>query len=76
MVVMLFWGRTSDRIGRKPVLTICLTGMAISTTLFGFSTNVYHMIGLRALAGVFAGTIVYVPLFQTGDEAAMTLTRL
>ncbi|KIK32060.1 hypothetical protein CY34DRAFT_102302, partial [Suillus luteus UH-Slu-Lm8-n1] len=36
---VLRWSRLSDRIGRKPVLIIGLSGACISILYFGFSTT-------------------------------------
>jgi len=55
---MLFWGRASDRIGRKPILVATLLGMAVTVSLFGFAKSVWQMILFRCLAGVFSGSIV------------------
>ncbi|KAH7101570.1 MFS general substrate transporter [Auriculariales sp. MPI-PUGE-AT-0066] len=75
MVVMLFWGRASDRIGRKPVLVICLAGMATTTSLFGFASEVWQMIALRCLAGLFAGTVVTIRTMLTELSTAQTQAR-
>lgn len=61
MLLMISWGRAADRFGRKPVLVFSLTGCAIATALFGFSKTLWQMILFRCLAGVFAGTVLYVP---------------
>lgn len=58
MLLMISWGRASDRFGRKPVLIVSLFGVAITTSLFGLSKTVWQMIVFRCLAGVFSGTIV------------------
>lgn len=58
MCVMIFWGKASDRYGRKPVLVVSLVGIAVSMTLFGLSQNITQMIIARCIAGVFAGTVV------------------
>ncbi|MGJ8668773.1 MAG: MFS transporter [Oceanococcus sp.] len=50
-----FWGRLSDRIGRKPVLLICLGGAAVSYVLLAFSTTLTMLYISRALAGIMAG---------------------
>ena len=46
------WGRLSDRIGRRPVLLIGLTGYGVTFIMFGMINNLYLLIGLRALAGM------------------------
>jgi MFS transporter, DHA1 family, tetracycline resistance protein len=50
-----FWGRLSDRIGRKPVLLICLGGVGLSYVLLAFSTSLAALYGARILAGLMAG---------------------
>ncbi|TVY34539.1 Efflux pump [Lachnellula occidentalis] len=59
MLLMIQWGRASDRVGRKPVLVFSLTGVAIATAIFGLSKKIWQMVLFRCCAGVFAGTIVY-----------------
>lgn len=56
MVVLIFWGRLADRIGRKPVLVTCLVGTAIGPVLFGMSRTIWQIILFRCLAGVFSGS--------------------
>ncbi|KAF3003074.1 hypothetical protein E8E13_007573 [Curvularia kusanoi] len=58
MFLMVFWGRASDRYGRKPVLVFSLVGIAVATTLFGMSQSIWQMIVTRCIAGVFGGTVV------------------
>ncbi|KZT57853.1 MFS general substrate transporter [Calocera cornea HHB12733] len=74
-VFMLFWGRASDKYGRKPVLIASLSGVAIASVLFGISKSVWQMIILRSLAGVFAGTIVTVRTMITENSTPKTQAR-
>ncbi|RYO95062.1 hypothetical protein DL762_000255 [Monosporascus cannonballus] len=37
MIVMMFWGRAADRVGRRPVLVFSLVGVSIATSLFGLA---------------------------------------
>ncbi|KAJ5458556.1 hypothetical protein N7475_009944 [Penicillium sp. IBT 31633x] len=53
----MFWGRMSDRIGRKPVLIMGLVGTAISMIVFGFSPNLATAMIARALGGMLNGNI-------------------
>ncbi|KAJ9142174.1 Major facilitator superfamily transporter [Pleurostoma richardsiae] len=57
-VVMIFWGRVADRVGRKPVLVFSLVGVTLATSVFGMAKSIWQMVLFRCLAGVFAGTIV------------------
>ena len=57
---MMAWSSISDRYGRKPVLCSCLFGASLSVLAFGFSTEIWHMLVWRALAGVFAASAVWV----------------
>lgn len=36
-IVMPFWGRFSDKMGRKPILIASLFSLAVTSTLFGIS---------------------------------------
>ncbi|MEA4902001.1 MFS transporter [Desulfitobacterium sp.] len=47
-----FWGRLSDRIGRRPVLMIGISGYGLTFILFGFIHNLWLLIAVRALSGV------------------------
>ncbi|TDZ17403.1 Efflux pump azaK [Colletotrichum orbiculare MAFF 240422] len=57
-VVMIFWGKISDRVGRKAVLVFSLFGVALATSIFGMAQTIWQMILFRCVAGIFAGTIV------------------
>lgn len=52
-----FWGRASDRIGRRPVLLITLAGAAASYVLLGFSNSLWMLFLARGLGGFMAGNI-------------------
>ena len=49
------WGRLSDRIGRKPVLIICLAGAALSYVMLGLATELWMLFLARTFAGLMAG---------------------
>ncbi|KAL2858157.1 major facilitator superfamily domain-containing protein [Aspergillus pseudodeflectus] len=53
----MFWGRMSDKIGRKPVLVMGLIGTAISMVVFGFAPNLPTAMIARALGGLLNGNI-------------------
>lgn len=50
-------GRLSDRIGRRPVLLVCLFGSAISLLATGLTDTLYTLMAARAFAGLFGGSI-------------------
>lgn len=50
-----FWGRLSDRIGRKPVILTCLGGTALSYVLLAFSSSLWMVYLSRAFCGLMAG---------------------
>jgi DHA1 family tetracycline resistance protein-like MFS transporter len=52
-----FWGRLSDRYGRKPVLMASLAGIALSYVWLGFADALWQLFAARALAGAMAGNI-------------------
>lgn len=51
------WGSLSDRYGRRPILLITLTGLALSYILWGFAGSFTILILGRFLGGVMSGNI-------------------
>lgn len=51
------WGIIADKKGRKIMLLRASLGMAVAMGLMSFVTNVWQLVALRALQGVFAGFI-------------------
>jgi MFS family permease len=54
---MPWWGRLSDRIGRRPVLMVGLCGSVVSYTIFGLADSLTLLFVSRIAAGVFGATI-------------------
>ncbi|KAG1808727.1 major facilitator superfamily domain-containing protein [Suillus subaureus] len=54
-LTVLKWSRLSDRIGRKPVLSIGLLGTCISMLCFGLSTTLWSLVVSRCMCGVLNG---------------------
>ena len=52
-----FWGKLSDRKGRKLMLLRSALGMAIVMVLIGFDQNIWQLLILRALLGVLGGFV-------------------
>ena len=51
----IFWGRLSDKIGRKKVLLGGLFGTGLSMLLFGFAQSLPMALLARALGGLLNG---------------------
>jgi MFS family permease len=49
------WGRLSDRIGRKPVIMMCLAGAACSYLMLGLASELWMVFAARGFAGLMAG---------------------
>ena len=52
-----FWGRLSDRIGRKPVLLITVAANAVGYLALAFVPNIWMAIAVRLFTGLGAGNI-------------------
>ncbi len=52
-----FWGRMSDRVGRKPILLISLAGAALSYIWLGYCETLWALFAARAVGGFMAGNI-------------------
>ncbi|KAJ5340647.1 hypothetical protein N7541_009771 [Penicillium brevicompactum] len=74
-IVMIFWGRASDRIGRKPVLVYSMFGVTLATGLFGMAKTIPQMIIFRCIAGIFAGTIVTIRTMVAEHSTPQTQAR-
>jgi len=52
-----FWGRLSDKYGRKPILLTGIAGTGLSMLVFGFARNLPMALIARALGGILNGNI-------------------
>ncbi len=52
-----FWGRLSDRVGRKPILLITLIANAVGYLALAFAPNIWLAIAIRLFTGLGAGNI-------------------
>jgi multidrug resistance protein len=57
LVAAPFWGRLSDRYGRRPILMSSLAGACLSYAILGFAENLWWLLASRVLAGFMAGNI-------------------
>ncbi len=62
-----FWGRLSDRIGRRPVILIGLTGYGLTFIMFGLVDNLYLLIGIRALSGMVSSATIPTAMAYLSD---------
>jgi len=69
-----FWGRLSDRIGRRPIILMSVTGSFISYLIFGFADSLTVLFVSRMLAGFMGANIstaqAYVADTTSFDERA------
>ncbi|MCA9603527.1 MAG: MFS transporter, partial [Myxococcales bacterium] len=52
-----FWGRLSDRVGRRPVMIWSILGTAVSLTLFGWAPNLTWLFIARAVHGAMTANL-------------------
>ena len=61
------WGRLSDRIGRKPVLSFCTGLSALSMLVYAFADNIWVILLSRVLAGLAAANVVVAQAYIADD---------
>ena len=64
------WGGVSDRIGRKPVLSIGMVGYALSTFLFGISTELWMLFAARAISGILSSATLTAAMAYVSDTTS------
>ncbi|MGM7700147.1 MFS transporter [Pseudalkalibacillus sp. Hm43] len=62
-----FWGRLSDRIGRKPLITLGMFGFAAAEFIFAFATDLWMLYASRILAGTFGSAIMPTAMAYVAD---------
>ena len=67
------WGRTADRIGRRPVILIGLGGFSAGLVVFGFSPNLWLGYAARMAGGLFAAAVLPVTLAYVSDTSLAAL---
>lgn len=61
------WGRLSDRIGRKPFITVGLLGFAIAEFIFAFANQFWMLYVSRILAGTFGSALMPTAMAYVSD---------
>ncbi|MDF0726900.1 MFS transporter [Cytobacillus sp. S13-E01] len=61
------WGRLSDKIGRKPLITIGLFGFAIAEFIFAFANGLWMLFISRILAGTFGSALMPTAMAYVSD---------
>jgi MFS family permease len=57
LIAAPYWGRLSDRYGRRPILMSSLAGACLSYLILGGARNLWWLLAARMLAGFMAGNI-------------------
>lgn len=56
-VFVPFWGKLSDRVGRRPIILMSVFGSFISYLIFGFANSLFLLFFSRMLAGLMGANI-------------------
>jgi DHA1 family tetracycline resistance protein-like MFS transporter len=70
-----FWGGVSDRIGRRPVLMLSLTGAVVFYVIFGWAPSLFWLFVARLGAGIFAANISTAMAYIADITTAETRTK-
>src|SRR5207237_9874736 len=57
LIAAPWWGRLSDRWGRRPILMTSLAGACVSYVILALADNIYWLLVSRVLGGLMAGKI-------------------
>lgn len=63
-----WWGRLSDRVGRKPIMMVGLFGYALSMFLFALAQSIPHLFAARTLAGVLSSATLPTAMAVIADS--------
>jgi MFS family permease len=65
-----FWGRFSDKHGRRPALMIALGASALAYLVFGFATSLWMLLLSRLVQGAGGGTVGVIQAYLTDVTAS------
>ena len=64
----IFWGRQSDRWGRRAVLVTTTACAAVTYVAFAYAPDLWLAIAIRVVSGFFGGTLSVAPHRVSGDR--------
>lgn len=70
-----FWGRLSDKVGRRPILLVSIAGSAFSYLLFGLAQDASMIFFSRLLAGITAANLSTAQAYISDITSAQERTR-
>lgn len=70
VIVAPFWGRFSERVGRKPAIIVGLLGFSVGFGLFGLGETFLQLLGARVLGGLFAAAALPAIFAYVADVSA------
>lgn len=70
-----FWGRLSDRYGRRPILLVGLLGSGLSYLVFGFATSLAWLFASRIVAGAVGANVPVVQAYIADSTKPEDRTR-
>ena len=70
-----FWGRFSDRVGRRPILIIALTASGIAYLIFGFAESLLVLFISRIVQGAGGGTVGVIQAYVADSTAPQDRAR-
>jgi len=72
LLFVIFWGKLSDRYGRKPIIIIGLTGFIIMQVLTGLATSITMLYVARIIGGILTSSIIPVSNAYLSDITSET----
>lgn len=64
------WGSLSDRVGRKPILLLGISGYVITMVWFGLATELWMLFAARILSGILSSATAPTTMAYIGDSTS------